>query len=195
MNNQPVASTDILDNEEYVRKLINEQQEWESTYGIDLQHHFDNINRLLSENSPSSLNRLYEYIKEKTIVRNYQSVPEIAYIIVLSTIYKSEITADECCCIYQGITSIDTAIQRFNELKFLFINIEWDFDQQEALDTIIHYMNTKAISLTALTYFIQISNINKALVCDILINAFMQHGMISEAAQMTVNKKRINTNN
>lgn len=194
MNDNQNTSTILLDSEEYVAKLIRDQQDWNEKYGIDLQQHLDRINAFLSINSPSSLNELYQYIKADNITQNYKSEPEIAYIIVLSTIYASELSAGETNHIYQGLTSTESAIGRFNELKFSLINIEWDFDRQGSLDFMVNAIHSQQLSLTALTYFIQISNINKGLVCDLFIEEFIRHQMLDKAAQMTVNKKLIDTN-
>ncbi|MDD3239374.1 MAG: hypothetical protein PHW47_04665 [Lachnospira sp.] len=187
---EPIA-LEVLDSEDYVQQLIHEQDDWISTYGTQLPHIREQINHFLSENTEESLNSLFLYIREHNIPRNYESIPEVALLIVMVTIYQSELMNPTEHHIFSGVTSIDLAIKHFNTIKFLLIDLEWDFDREYAIRTLTNMINTDSLSIIELTYMIQASNINKGLVCDELIASFIRSNMPQAAAQLEVNKKQI----
>lgn len=187
---QPI-SAELLDSEEYVHTLIHEQDKWFATYGKQLPQIKDAINRYLDTNTPESLELLFEYIKEHSISIHYKSIPEIACIIIMCTIYQSEREQSIQNHIFTNITSIDVAVHRFQALKFLLIDIEWDFGREQAVQNIVQQVSNSQLSVTALTYMIQSTSINKSSVCDELISGFMFADMRTEAVQLTYNKKAI----
>jgi len=151
-----------LDSEENINNEINELNDWNEKYGIYLSAYTNRINMLLLEHSNIALNELSNLFYDKQFIQQYKSIPSIAYMIVIMTIYKDESgDSDLTQTILDNGNNIDELISHFKEIKFLLWNIEFDVDKSDALVILNEYIANGHITITELTYIIQSTSINR----------------------------------
>lgn len=151
------------DTEEYVESLIQQQENWQQTYGNDLILLRNSINTFLSYNSYTAINNMCSFFQYKSILNPFHSKNDIAYCIVGVDISLSEFSHPSDSPLFLlDVSSIDELIQKIRRYKFLLLNIEFDTNQKNALECICHELIENTLSIAALLSLIKHSSINKA---------------------------------
>jgi len=181
-----------LDSEENINDEINELNDWNEKYGIYLKDYTDRINLLLLEHSNIALNELSNLFYDKQFIEHYKSIPSIAYMIVIMTIYMAESSDSNFTkTILDHGHSIDELISHFKEIKFLLWNIEFDVDKTNALIILNDFIKNKYITITELTYIIQSASINRVEVFLNISHFFRSSDNTQDALSLLLNSNSI----
>lgn len=157
------------DTEEYVEYLIQNQEQWQQTYGNDLILLRNSINAFLSHNSYVSLNNMCSFFQYKSILKSFYSIDDIAYCIVGVDITINEFSHfSDAPLFLLDVSNIDELIQKIRQYKFLLLNIEFDTNQKNALEYICHKLTENTLSTAALLSLIKHSSINKSYTITII---------------------------
>lgn len=176
--------------------LLMNKKKWQATFkqsGINLK---ETINKLLSANTTESLHQLASILASADVQSTFDTDSEITHACFIFAIYRTELKLEENDVhkLPEGAHSITDLIQVFRQIKFLLLNIEFDLDADSALKNLSYFIKTKQLSVTAVTYIIQASCINKSSVFTQLIKQLKSDLAFYPSIQLENNFNQIKQN-
>lgn len=153
--------------EKYVDTLLTEEANKLKYISNDLLQLKESINLFLQADNENSIYNLCTFLNNSNFIKTYNCDPEIAYCIVASYITAKEFNDESNNILFlRNLHSISEIIEAITAYKFCILNIEFNINQESAIDYLKNKINNKELSRIALTYFIEHFSINKTLSFD-----------------------------
>lgn len=138
------------------------------------------INELLKEGDRESLSEL---LASQEFYSKFETVTDMAYMMLASQIYQEETAAHAARTIFDGHNSIEEVVAFIQELKFGLWRLEFDMEENAGI-WLSEWIRQNQISACLLKYAVHVAGMNKVILLERLGALFLEQNMLGMAFAM-----------